>query len=38
MAASGYAEYHPIASNQNPEGRAMNRRVDIVVPRKQPQS
>lgn len=37
MAASGYAEYHPIAGNQTPEGRAMNRRVDIVVPRKQPQ-
>jgi chemotaxis protein MotB len=34
MAASGYAQYHPVASNSTPEGRAMNRRVDIVVPRK----
>lgn len=38
MAASGYAEYHPIATNATAQGRAMNRRVDIVVPRKQPQS
>jgi chemotaxis protein MotB len=34
MAAAGYAEFHPIASNDTPEGRANNRRVDIVVPRK----
>jgi chemotaxis protein MotB len=38
MAASGYAEYHPIATNATSQGRATNRRVDIVVPRKQPQS
>jgi len=36
MAAAGYAQYHPIASNGTAEGRAKNRRVDIVVPRKQP--
>jgi len=35
LAASGYAEYRPIASNNAADGRATNRRVDIVVPRKQ---
>lgn len=34
MAAAGYAEFHPIGSNDTPEGRANNRRVDIVIPRK----
>lgn len=34
MAAAGYAEFHPVAGNDTPEGRANNRRVDIVVPRK----
>ncbi len=27
----GYSEYKPIASNISPEGRAKNRRVDIVI-------
>jgi len=35
LAAAGYAEFRPIAKNRTPEGRAMNRRVDVVVPRRQ---
>lgn len=31
LAAAGYAEFHPVASNATPEGRAANRRVDLVV-------
>ena len=31
LSAAGYAEYHPVASNATPEGRAENRRVDLVV-------
>jgi len=34
LGASGYAEYRPAATNNTPEGRAMNRRVDIVIPRR----
>jgi chemotaxis protein MotB len=31
LSASGYGEYYPIASNDTPEGRAQNRRVDLVI-------
>jgi chemotaxis protein MotB len=31
LSAAGYAEYHPVAGNGTPEGRAENRRVDLVV-------
>jgi len=31
LSAAGYAEFHPIAPNSTPDGRAQNRRVDIVV-------
>ncbi len=31
MAAVGYGEYHPIADNSSPEGRAKNRRIAIII-------
>jgi len=31
LAVAGYAEYHPVTSNNTAEGRAANRRVDLVV-------
>ena len=31
ISAAGYAQFHPVASNDTAEGRAENRRVDLVV-------
>jgi chemotaxis protein MotB len=31
ISAAGYAEFHPVASNDTAEGRAENRRVDLVI-------
>jgi len=31
LTVSGYGEYHPVDTNDTPEGRGHNRRVDIVI-------
>jgi chemotaxis protein MotB len=31
MSVAGYAEFHPVVTNDSAEGRARNRRVDIVL-------
>jgi len=31
LAAAGLGEYHPVASNDTPEGRSRNRRINIVI-------
>jgi chemotaxis protein MotB len=36
LGAAGYADLHPIASNATATGRALNRRVDIVIERLNP--
>jgi chemotaxis protein MotB len=31
LSAAGYAEFHPAGPNDTPEGRQLNRRVDLVI-------
>ena len=31
MAAAGYGEFDPVADNSDPEGRAQNRRLEIIL-------
>ena len=31
LSASGFAEFRPVGDNATPEGRAINRRIDIVI-------
>ncbi len=31
VGAAGYAEFAPVASNQTPDGRAQNRRIEIIL-------
>jgi chemotaxis protein MotB len=31
LSAAGYGEFHPVASNGTPDGRAQNRRLDVVI-------
>lgn len=31
LSAAGYGEFHPVASNGSPDGRAQNRRLDVVI-------
>ena len=31
LSAAGYGEHHPVATNDTPEGRSQNRRVDLVI-------
>jgi len=31
LAAAGFSEYHPVASNDTPEGRQRNRRIELFV-------
>jgi chemotaxis protein MotB len=31
LSAAGYGEFHPVATNDTPEGRAQNRRLDVVI-------
>jgi hypothetical protein len=31
LSAAGYAQFRPVANNADPQGRQLNRRVDIVI-------
>ena len=31
LSAAGYGQYRPIATNETKEGRALNRRIDVVI-------
>lgn len=31
LSAAGYGEFHPVAGNSTPDGRAQNRRLDVVI-------
>ncbi|MDR2357202.1 MAG: OmpA family protein [Oscillospiraceae bacterium] len=31
VSATGWSEFHPVETNETPEGRAVNRRVDFVI-------
>ena len=36
ISAAGYAEYRPVANNDTPENRALNRRIEIIVAKSPP--
>jgi chemotaxis protein MotB len=37
LSAAGYAEFHPVAANDTADGRAKNRRIDVVILNQVPQ-
>lgn len=38
LSAAGYAEFHPASSNDTGPGRALNRRVDLVILKSEPKA